>query len=49
VLGGDVTTEWTGLDLSIPVLPEDVPGSDVDPVSFLSRWGWGMVSVRFEL
>jgi len=30
----DVATGWTGVDMSIPLLPEVVPEIDVNPVSF---------------
>ena len=35
-VNGDVATWWTGVDMYIPLLPRDVPGIDVDLVSFFS-------------
>jgi len=30
-----VATEWTGVDMSTPLLPETIPEIDADPASFL--------------
>jgi len=36
-----VATGWTGVDMSTPLLPEDVPEIDANPVSFyLGGGGW---------
>jgi len=35
-----VATGWTVVDMLTPLLPEGLPGIDVDPVSFFSRRSW---------
>jgi len=40
-----VVTEWTGVDMSIPLLPEVVPEIDANPVRVSFYGGGG--SVRF--
>jgi len=44
-----VATGWTGVDLSIPLLPEVVPEIDANPVSFYSGGGGLRVGNHLEL
>jgi len=44
-----IATEWTGVDMSTPLLPEGVPRTDEDPASIFSGGGGVERSVRFEV